>query len=203
MKIDQSRVNITEKDIEDWLYENPYSLQLGRWTTIGWLARQLRLPSGIADLVGVIEMNIDVNGDRPRSISVVEVKNVPITSDALGQVVRYAEDVREVMDRVKIDDSLKLHPDPARIVVGPQIDDQTFAESRAQAISVITFETQLRLNLGGELGWKKSKKERLRETYDEMAADEPFNDLDSLVEHFKRRRLRSQIPEQYRDIIKR
>lgn len=84
MIINSNKVNLSEEDIENWLWENQPSY------ITKWLGRQVKLPSGIADLIGIHK-----DGD----IAVIELKNIEIDSAALTQVCRYAKDMENIMDR--------------------------------------------------------------------------------------------------------
>lgn len=143
MNIDISRLNLSEKDIEDWLYANPDALgtgYAGGRVIERWIGRQYSLPSGIADLIGVDEYNYAV---------VVEVKNVPINKAAVLQVCRYASDVSDIVG-VR-DGYFKKHSaDPFRVkkmLIGPSIDNQTFDEATACDARVVLFGVNLRLSL--------------------------------------------------------
>jgi hypothetical protein len=144
MKIDISRVNLLEKDIEDWLYRNPHALgqeYMGDYVVDRWIGRQYSLPSGIADLIGVGEKNLLV---------VAEVKNVPINKAAVLQVCRYAADLSDIVGN-RDGYHRRDNNDPfyvKKVLVGPSIDDQTFLEATACDVRVIEFEADLRLTLG-------------------------------------------------------
>lgn len=142
MKIDISRVNLLEKDIEDWLYENPSALPywLGENPITQWIGRQYALPSGIADLIGLRENHMVV---------AVEVKNVPINKAAVLQVCRYANDIQHIlgarMDYPHVSDAGE--PFVEMILIGPSIDDQTFGEARAVGVAVYTFAASVTLDI--------------------------------------------------------
>lgn len=144
MRIDISKVNLLEKDIEDWLYENPGALgeRFPGWTPIArWIGRQYNLPTGIADLIGVRE-----NG----KVAVIEIKNVPINKAAVLQVCRYATDVEDILgDRNGYEFKSKhgsAHVE--RILVGPSIDSQTFYEAQACGVIVYQFDAHVELTIG-------------------------------------------------------
>src|SRR5690349_1304072 len=91
MWIAVGNTNHSEKDVEGWLYAHPETVRLGTsWQVKQWIGRQYKLPSGIADLIGVNEDG---------TVVVVEIKNVPADARAIAQVCRYAEDVRAILDR--------------------------------------------------------------------------------------------------------
>lgn len=152
MKIDISRVNLLEKDIEDWLYENPGALAhrfAGPYVE-KWLARQYSLPSGIADLIGV---------DNYGVLAVVEVKNVPINKAAVLQVCRYAVDLREVIFHRTGYKAIDQFDNPVirRLLVGPSIDNQTFTEAEACEVDVFQFSVTLDLAVG-VLNWTSDQR---------------------------------------------
>ncbi len=89
MEIDIKRVNISEKDIEDWLWENPAEVAevVKGVSRVRWVARQYRVPSGILDLLGIATFPFgdDWFDETPL---LVEVKHQPITSAAIAQICR-------------------------------------------------------------------------------------------------------------------
>lgn len=141
MKLDISRVNLVEKDIEDYLWENPEALSFysrDGEETIGveqWISRQLEVPSGIIDLFGVFS-----NGNPV----IVEVKNVPIDGKAVAQILRYEHDVWRILcQRQGFFD-----PDCiVTILVGPSIDTKAMHECMAAKIIPMVFEPHLNLGI--------------------------------------------------------
>lgn len=170
MKVDISRVNFLEKDIEEWLYENPDKLTDGDsclyWDTENpmakWIGRQYQLPSGIADLIGVRENGLLV---------VVEVKNVPINKAAVLQVCRYADDLKYIVS-YRMDYPHKAsdgEPQIQMILVGPSIDDQTFIEAQSIGIRILQFSVELNLNMAG-LNLTREYREKVDEQHISIAA---------------------------------
>lgn len=74
-------MEFSEKELEDWFFENPQAFPI----QVDWMARQLKLPSGIADVVGYSEDN--------ESVILVELKSEPFKSRHLCQVKRYEADI--------------------------------------------------------------------------------------------------------------
>lgn len=127
------QLNLTEREIEEWIYCNPDRLRLG---IEGWIGRQYVLPSGIADLIDYT--------DDPLAV-VIEVKNVPLNKAALAQVSRYAADVAEIVswkDRY-CDWTGTGSPFVRKVLFGPSIDRQTQLEADAMGIEVMLFEPAL------------------------------------------------------------
>lgn len=150
MRIDISKVSLSEKDIEDWLFCNPKDLPYeDEWydetPIVKWIGRQYHLPSGIADLIGLRD-----NG----MLAVVEVKNVAINKAAILQVCRYASDLEQIVgerDNYKFKDKQNT-PRVQKIVVGLSIDDQTFAEANSCNVKIICFSANLSIDLA-EMSW--------------------------------------------------
>lgn len=164
MKIDISRVNLLEKDIEDWLYENPGSMPSGNFSgaITKWIGRQYAMPSGIADLIGVRE-----NG----MVVVVEIKNVPINKAAVLQVCRYQNDLKYIIDeRMDYLHMTTSHePLVEMVLIGPSIDGQTFAEAQAVGVMVYRFGVSFTLEVD-KLDWDDEHWKRIREQHSEIAA---------------------------------
>lgn len=129
-------LNFTERDIEDWIYDNPDALKLG---IVGWIGRQYSLPSGIADLIGY---RADL------MVIVIEVKNVPINKAALAQVSRYAYDVQHIVnDFADYSWMDGTRPYVQKVLVGPSIDEQTMEEATAMGIDVLLFQAALHIRV--------------------------------------------------------
>lgn len=130
-------LNLSERDIEDWIYDNPGALNL---RIAGWIGRQYKLPSGIADLIGYRDDHVVV---------VIEVKNVPINKAALTQVARYTYDVQDIVGDFRDYPGLVdwQRPYVQMVLAGPSIDEQTALEAEAMGIDLVIFEVALRMRL--------------------------------------------------------
>lgn len=94
--INQSKLNLSEKDIENWLWDNPNELTIGTFHNVtGWIGRQIKVPSGIIDLLGYY-----INDEIAWPV-VVEIKNTQFTQSSILQVCRYAYDIENVIDYSK------------------------------------------------------------------------------------------------------
>jgi hypothetical protein len=164
MKIDISKANLLEKDIEEWLFENPEVLTAPYYTNpiTSWIGRQYALPSGIADLIGVRE-----NG----MLVVVEVKNVAINKAAVLQVCRYQDDLKHIVSERMDYPYTTDHSEPIieMILVGPSIDGQTFTEARAVNVEVFQFDVSLSLNVNG-MRWTREHRDAVREQHAQIAS---------------------------------
>lgn len=159
MNLDAERCNLKERDIEDYLWENPQLVYTGSGNSIDhWIARQLHVPSGIIDLFGV-------TGDG--TAAVVEIKNVTIDSRAIVQVCRYAKDIETVLERAG------NFGVPERVVVGPDIDNNALFEANAVDVHCMHFTVDITVKLGG-VGWTAAFRERMSREYQELAASPLF-----------------------------
>lgn len=141
MAFNISRMNLSERDIEDWLFENPEMCRYGDyWCIDRWFGRQYRLPSGIADLVGVTSQGC---------VAVVEVKNVPADGKAIAQVCRYAYDLKNVMGyRWDYECRDANGPVIQKIVVAPSISDvNTYFEADALQVTLLEFKVSLHVDI--------------------------------------------------------
>lgn len=139
MTLDTAKLNITERDIEDWLYANPTFVATEMThKVIRWIARQYKLPSGIADLVGMDSMGYVV---------VVEVKNVPIDARAITQVCRYAADIEDVLEyRGHYKWHTEIGAAIQKIVIGPAVESDTILlEAQACQVNLRKFTVSLQL----------------------------------------------------------
>lgn len=163
MKIDQARVNLKERDIEDYLYENPGCVTTKSGFEVDhWIARQLQVPSGIIDLLGVSTANEAV---------VAEVKNVAVDSRALAQVCRYAKDIEEILSL------MTNYGWPEKVVVGPEIEDTAIFEANALEIRYVEFSTQLTLKIVG-VNWTDAFMAKIAEQYQTLAHSGVFSEFE-------------------------
>lgn len=174
MDIDINRVNLTERDIEDWIYENRTEIphNYHGWIT-HWFGRQYQLPSGIADLIGMRTNGVAV---------VIEVKNVAINKAAITQVCRYAADLRELIAN-RMDYPIResdTYPYIEKILIGPSIDSQTFGEAKACGVEVITFIPRLSLCVR-RLDWTDEYEKERESKLEVLARNEVWNMYGELV----------------------
>lgn len=140
MNIDISRLNLSEKDIENYLWEHPdeigYNSRSGPGAYVThWIGRQIEVPSGIIDLLGVLSTGQPV---------VVEVKNVPLEGRAVAQVVRYTHDIYcTVSSRYN-----KCAGDTVKsILIGTSIDNKTTHECIASKVIPMVFSSTMSLEI--------------------------------------------------------
>lgn len=169
--LDPRRANISERDIEDYLHKNPQSLGIDRW-----IERQLHLPSGIADLVGLAD----------KSIIVVEIKNVEVTSGALTQVCRYAKDLRNIFYDIDMEYGVG---EIGKVIVSPfGVEKKRMHEAIALNVDIHQFEVELKVKISSAWYWNDSYREYYHEELSELAQSESFieaaNDIDLAIEKF-------------------
>lgn len=139
MVIDPGKVDLKEKDIEDYLWNNPSAVQFGELVVDRWLARQYEVPSGIIDLLGTTE---------DHEFVVVEVKNVAVDASALTQVSRYAHDIIMASHSVYLQNTSarRMPPFVYKIVIGRSIDTKTMLEAEALKVFVMAFQVEFLLS---------------------------------------------------------
>jgi hypothetical protein len=169
MAIPENRVNVLEKDIEDFLYLHPEALILNNDVNIDrWIKRQFTVPSGIIDLLGVTEHG---------TIVLVEIKNVAIDASTLTQISRYAYDLDHIVGIISLgviaDEA--PYPELIKVAVGRSVDDKTLREAEALGIQVHTFDVYIRLSLSPRVGWTTEFMEYQRNRYNELAQDDDLN----------------------------
>jgi hypothetical protein len=183
MKVPENKVHLAERDIEDYLFENPGSVIAGSFAPVTrWLYRQYKLPSGIADLIG-----ITVNGD----IVVVEVKNVAIDASALTQVSRYAYDIDLMIDAMICRQSIDKYRDGAprfclgetfkrpvifKVVIGRSIDNKTMYEAEALHVHAMCFHVELSLETFS-MEWDEQQEEQRQQAYEDIATNDGWDDI--------------------------
>lgn len=197
MKIDISRVNLLEKDIEDWLYANPEEIVARSTPVCFWLGRQYRLPSGIADLIGVTHDNLVV---------VVEIKNVAINKAAITQVCRYAADIQEILMMRDDYQHCRLDGEPIvwKVLVGPSIDDQTYGEARACGVAFMQFEANLEIDLNNII-WSKEHRTAIEGQMREISYRPEWErfgpHIDQVVDEMMKKEAEERYQEAYQDHV--
>lgn len=173
MKLNPKKINISESDIEDYFYENPEKVELFDEHVVSWLFRQMKLPSGIADLVGITNLG---------TVLVVELKNTDINSNALTQVKRYEYDLSSIMYKAGEEFGYFI-PVIKSAVIGKGIDDKTFFEANALGIYVMNFSVEIYVPSVSPLSWKREFQEKINSQYSEIAkSPEVVNAVSALFE---------------------
>lgn len=143
MRLEVDRVNLYEKDIEDYIYENPQGVRFNHFGTelliSEWIGRQMQLPSGVADLVGRTEHG---------SILVLEIKNVTLDGNAVAQVCRYAHDIEQAAQYAK-DSGPFTKMNIYKFIIGPSAPTKVMHECYAMNVKPITFEPSLHVSFNG------------------------------------------------------
>lgn len=137
--IDPSKINLAEKDIEEYLWQHPRIVSSAHWRVERWLKRQFRVPSGIIDLLGV---------SSDGNFVVVEIKNTPIDGRAVAQVCRYAHDIYCVIDTVAAVEPDLLDLVCIKVVIGPSLEDVTLAECEACDVEPFCFTVRFHIDIG-------------------------------------------------------
>lgn len=173
--IDKKYVNIPERAIEDWLFDNPEEVRtIDGCVVERWLSRQFRVPSGIIDLLGVC---------NDGSLIVVEVKNESPTSSALTQVKRYAVDIANIALNIPNSDLL---PVKMTVVGTGNLPDQLMFEANAMEIAIMSYEVSLQLELSGIWKWNDKRQEKISEEYFSISELDLFDEFRSDVDPIER-----------------
>lgn len=191
MRVDPKKVNLAEKDVEDWLWENPGALSavLHGYDIERWIARQYSLPSGIIDLLGV------ARHDTFKTICpvVVEIKNQPLTSAAVAQVCRYAADVAAVIEEINaahkwpFDTPFYQYTSKVvKVLVAPEpVENQVLFEAEAMSVPIHIFSVNFELTLHGRTSWTHEAIDRYGRRYVEAARDGTFDDFAMLARRLR------------------
>lgn len=173
MELKELKSKLTEKDIEDFLWENPGVVSSPRFTVKKWTHRQLSLPSGRLDLMGITDRN---------NVVVVEVKNVPVNSSAITQVSRYSYDIRQILGIAEAKKHSSLSWDGTSdiyvvpVIVAPSFSDQIFRECKACYIETLVFAPVLNLNISS-IAWTPDYLKQAGEQYEKIADSNKFSSL--------------------------
>lgn len=122
-----------EKDIEQYLFNNPERVEFSMYKGANpdfieeWIHRQLIVPSGVIDLLGVTSDG---------HIAIVELKKESIDSKAISQVCRYAHDIQRVVDGILGNESMI---EIKKVVIGKSIDKKAMFEATSMDVMCSIF----------------------------------------------------------------
>lgn len=166
MKLDPSSLRITERQVEDFFYQDPQSVCSNRFYIEKWIKRQYRVPSGIVDLLGITS-----SGD----LAVVEIKNVEVDSRAVTQVCRYAKDIEGICgafnEREATDNGVWMATDVVKILVGPSVSDSVFRECEACGVIYLEFSINMTVDVNSIL-WSSDFLEDRKRYYGALSQDQ-------------------------------
>lgn len=155
-------MEFVERDIEDCLERNPevfakYAQCTAMRESFKWCGRQVRVASGVIDLLGVYcsDPCVFVGGDAfgPEiTFVVVEIKREQLKTGAIGQCVRYAHDVQVTMSHLC--KGCRVRTQRVCIGVG-HVPDNVMYEADASNVLIISAEPTFKLR--GPWGWDDSK----------------------------------------------
>ena len=160
-----------EKDIEDFIYKRPGTIETSWATARQWISRQYRVPSGIIDLLGVATLNY-VEGNRIVPI-VVEIKNTPIKSKDLAQVCRYANDINKIMS---IRDYSFETDTTVKVVLGVgDVSQRVQYEAYAMNVYLKTIRYAPEPDISGTWGWTKEYLKKIEDEIKQAAYSSLFD----------------------------
>jgi len=163
-------IRFDEKDVEDWLFDNPNEVSIFGHKVEKWIARQYKVPSGVIDLIGYM----GDAGNNPIFV-IVEVKNVRVDSSALAQVSRYEGDIRAALGDLPSKIEEWYEPNIYKIIVAPgSIDNSVMFEANAMNVWLLTFQSSLNLSVSGCISWTEEFRKELDAKYDEIGNDPIF-----------------------------
>ncbi len=163
MKIDDKKIQLSEKDLENWLWENVDELQ--SFDIEYWLSRQYKVPSGIIDLLGV-------TGEG--NIVIVELKNHVPDASALTQVSRYAKDIERILHARGMF-TVSIY----KIVMGvfDNIPSQLQFEANALDVFIQSMHIEFEIKINGVWAWTEDHSDKLSEEYQRLAKDVIFDEV--------------------------
>lgn len=162
MKIDAKKIQLSEKDLENWLWDNEQELPYNIET---WLARQYKVPSGIIDIIGVTS-----EGD----IVIVELKNHVPDANALTQISRYAKDVERIL-MASQEYGVSIHK--AIVGVFDNISNQLQFEADALDIKMYSMNIEFDITINGAWSWTEEHGHNLADEYKKLSQDNVFLEI--------------------------
>lgn len=188
MEVNPNKIQLSEKDIEDWLFENPKSLSFGYrgWYQMNkWLGRQVKVPSGIIDLLGVVK-----HDDR-YGLVVVEIKNTQHTQSSLLQVSRYAGDITKIAQDLNYKTNEMVFDTVLKVVVGiGQPTNQLQFEADSIEVYLVSFEVNYELSVSGSWNFDEAFRNKNSIEIDNLSNDAMFKNI-----------IESDVPKSIQDFI--
>lgn len=169
MSIDPRKINLSERDLEDYLFENPSLVEMPYSFTpvMEWIGRQLHVPSGIIDLLGVTKNNCLV---------VVELKNAPFTTGHITQVCRYSRDIECVAEMAGL-----IFTKPVKLLIGTyEPSTELIVEAESVEVSFSTIDIKYEISIGGHWIVSDEYKEKRNKRLVELSETEQFIRLSTL-----------------------
>lgn len=118
---------LSEREIEGLIFAHckPWRFSNSE-LVVDWTHRQLRLPSGVLDLMGITEW---------KNVVVAELKKGKADGRAIAQVGRYAFDIEKVFPSYEFNDGPKV----LKCVIAEKFDDKTIAECHSMGVTPVLF----------------------------------------------------------------
>jgi len=183
MKVDPMKVNLAERDIEDWLYKYPNKLDLGFDRSIKkWIGRQVQVPSGRIDLLGIYEFS------GHTALVVVEIKNVEFSQSAILQVCRYAFDLESISNDYSYRTENRISDQVVKIVVARGTpSNQLLQEAESVNVRLMSFNISFELSIGGEWAFNRDIYKQKKEQLEKLSESNMFTQLldDEVPENIK------------------
>jgi hypothetical protein len=140
-----------ESDLERMLFRSPNSVHTN-WNNRPierWIARQYIVPSGVIDLLGVMRNY----KDKPIPV-VVELKNRPLKSADIAQVLRYSADINDILLCLAAGNSLNQIDDAVMVLIGVGVpSNQVLFEAYAANVYIHEFTINQSIEVSGRYSW--------------------------------------------------
>jgi len=140
------RIEYSERDIEDWLWENPDKVD---WVD-GWIERQLVLPNNSRlDLLGY-----KMHKGKMNRLVLAELKANPIQKEDLHQVLLYSSELKYLKYKFNID-----YLDITKVLVGTNNSISNELLDLANALEIFIYSAEIDDNDGIAVGsghWRYS-----------------------------------------------
>jgi len=170
MRIDTNKLNLSEKDLEDYIFDNPNIIEVPftREKITKWIGRQFRIPSGIIDLIGITENH---------KIVVIELKNVPFSSSHITQVCRYAADIENAYFNYGGMHNLIVK----KILISPFEPSVEFiTEANAVNVYLLTINIEINFEISGYWRYSEKYKDEYSKKLEELSKTDEINLLITL-----------------------
>lgn len=188
MESNQNKINLSEKDIEDWLWKNPDKLTFGpdrKYKVDRWIGRQIIVPSGIIDLLGICKFS------GWTIFVLVEIKNVDFSQSAILQICRYAADIREIAEDLSYNDNIKFNENIIKIIVGKgQPNSQLLFEANAVDVQLINFYVNYEISISDQWVFSDDEIDRQKKIIDKFKNNKEILNLQE-----------ADVPEEIRNFI--
>jgi hypothetical protein len=188
VKIDPSKINLTEKDLQDYLWKNP--LEMNGFGRVKWLGRQVKVPSGTIDLLGYVRAGSKV------WLVVVEVITTDFNQAAILRACRLASDIENARYSFDLPAGLEWGYSVFKFVIGKgQPSNQMQFEANAVSVALREYGVSVSVSISPNWNFVSEFSEQCDKDLLDLASSGLFSKIKPPI--------LPDVPEEFREFIDR